>query len=231
MADLVTPIQVLAQEADYWVVCKPHNMSFHAESETMGFMQSMYESYPEHNFFPVHRLDKITSGLIILATNKESAAILSKLFEEHQIEKYYLALSAKKPKKKQGAIKGGMKAGRNGNWMLTSEKENWAFTQFFSVAAPSVGLRLFLLKPRTGKTHQLRVALKSLGSPILGDVRYGGRASDRGYLHAFYLGFTWKGEKQTYQKLPEIGAEFQDVEEVLLQQQWLPPTELNWPSN
>ena len=55
-------------------------------------------------------------------------------------------------------------------------------------------LRLFILQPKTGKTHQLRVAMKSLGSPILGDALYGGDSADRTYLHAYQLSFDYFGQ-------------------------------------
>jgi len=223
-------ITVLAKETDYWVAIKPNGMSFHAESDDLGFIQSMKESYPESTFYPVHRLDKITSGLILLATNKTAAQTFSTLFEEHQIEKYYLALSRKKPKKKQGTIKGGMQTSRRGSWMLTQAKDNWAQTQFFSTSIDT-GLRLFLLKPKTGKTHQLRVALKSIGSPILGDKRYGAEESDRGYLHAFHLSFDWYGITKTYQYLPDNGEKFQTLASVLEELNWLNPRQLKWPQD
>lgn len=219
---------VLYQEEDYWVVNKPAGMSFHAESQTLGFMQWIHEQYPDQTFYPVHRLDKITSGLILLAKNKLAAQTFGQLFEQHQMTKYYLAISTKKPKKKQGSIKGGMQQGRRGSWMLTQKNESFAHTQFFSTPIKP-GFRLFLLKPRTGKTHQLRVALKSLGAPILGDIRYGGEMSDRGYLHAFYLSFNWLGETRVYRTLPDLGNEFEHIESTMLEVGFDSPDKLAWP--
>lgn len=220
--------RVLYQDADYWVVIKPAGMSFHAESQGVGFMQWMNEAYPHQSFYPVHRLDKITSGLILLAVTKQAAQMFGDMFEKHLVTKFYLALSAKKPKKKQGSIKGGMQQGRRGSWMLNQTNENLAYTQFFSCAFKP-GVRLFLLRPRTGKTHQLRVVLKSLGSPILGDERYGGDVSDRGYLHAFNLCFEWKGKHKEYTSLPDFGCEFESIESVLKSNDFDSPVNLSWP--
>ena len=219
---------VLYREADYWVVNKPAGMSFHAEGQEIGFMQWMHEQYPDQTFYPVHRLDKITSGLILLAKNKQAAQKFGLMFEQHLVTKFYLAISAKKPKKKQGSIKGGMQQGRRGSWMLNQTSENLAHTQFFSTLIKP-GLRLFLLKPKTGKTHQLRVALKSLGAPILGDVRYGGEECDRGYLHAFQLGFEWLGEAKIYQFIPDFGEVFNMIEPVMKESGFSTPNELVWP--
>ena len=88
-----------------------------------------------------------------------------------------------------------MQKARNGAWKLCQSKENPAITRFESVSCEP-NLRLFILKPQTGKTHQLRVAMKSLGSPILGDALYGKNTEkiDRTYLHAARLQFEFKGQ-------------------------------------
>ncbi|MGL6428736.1 pseudouridine synthase, partial [Aeromonas hydrophila] len=106
-------------------------------------------------------------GILLFALNSQSAAVLAAQFAERKMKKTYLALSDRKPSKKQGWIKGGMEKSRRGMWKLTRNMENIAVTQFFSIRI-SEKMRLFILEPHTGKTHQLRVAMKSLGSPILG---------------------------------------------------------------
>ncbi|MDY6977642.1 MAG: pseudouridine synthase [Pseudomonadota bacterium] len=133
-----------------------------------------------------HRLDTGTSGCLCLAKNATVAAEIGELFSSRRVSKYYLALSSNKPKKKQGMIIGDMKNRRGGQRILLKTQENPAITQFFSSAARP-GTRGFVVKPHSGKTHQIRVALKSVGAPILGDTLYGGAASDRLYLHAWHL--------------------------------------------
>ena len=157
--------------------------------------------------FIVHRLDTETSGLLLIAKHKRAAAEFGTLFEQRKIAKLYLALSDQKPKKKQGHILGDMQPSRSGNYKLVPTKSNPAYTQFFSqsLAYEQKPLRLFLLKPHTGKTHQLRVAMKSIGSPILGDTRYGKTQSDRMYLHAYELVFEWYGEMIRIKALPDTG--------------------------
>ena len=71
---------------------------------------------------------------------------------------------------------------------------------------------LFLLKPQTGKTHQIRVAMKSICAPIVGDVLYGGTVSDRGYLHSIKLSFSHKGKKYEYINFPNVGKLFKSEE-------------------
>lgn len=96
---------------------------------------------------------------------------------------------------------------RAGCWRLAREGEYLARTEFHSYSVRP-GLRLFVLHPHTGRTHQLRVALKSLSAPILGDGRYGGSPADRGYLHACALRFEWAGACYCFEQLPCEGSVF-----------------------
>lgn len=133
-----------------------------------------------------HRLDTGTSGCLCLAKNERAAAEIGELFKTRAVGKYYVALSESKPKKKQGAIIGDMKNRRGGQRILLKTTEKPAITQFFSQSAKP-GVRGFIVKPFTGKTHQIRVALKSIGAPINGDALYGGNNAERLNLHAWRL--------------------------------------------
>lgn len=180
---------VVADLASFLVINKAANVDFHSSNNQAGIVAQVSHDRAGESLFPVHRLDKMTSGLLILAKSSEVAAQFGELFATRQIEKYYLAVSDKKPKKKQGLIKGDMKKGRNGSYLLLKSNDNSAVTQFFSYSiAP--GIRGYVLKPHTGKTHQLRVAMKSIGAPILGDDRYYPNNQQLiGMLHAWQLSF------------------------------------------
>ena len=166
----------------------------------------------------------------MFAKNKYTAQELGELFETQQVDKYYLAISDKKPKKKQGLIKGDMAAARRGSYKLLPSNTNPAITHFFSHSIGE-GKRLYLLKPSTGKTHQLRVAMKSIAAPIMGDTRYYPDCPEleRGCLHAYQIGFNLIGKQHCYQVLPE-GVEFKNTAVVeCLADMWHEPSELNWP--
>ena len=123
------------------------------------------------------------------------------------LQKYYCALSGRKPSKKMGKVRGDMERLRRGQWKLLRSMNRPATTAFVSEAlvheeedprmvaeasaaasSSSAARRAFVLKPLTGRTHQLRVALKSLGSPVLGDPMYAAATDaaneQRAYLHA-----------------------------------------------
>jgi tRNA pseudouridine32 synthase/23S rRNA pseudouridine746 synthase len=202
-------MQVIFENARFMLFNKPAGVSFHSEAGE-GFVV-LAEKQTGKKLYSVHRLDKMTSGLLLLAKSSEDANALSSLFEARAIEKFYLALSLRKPKKKQGWIKADMGSSRRGSYKLLSTNDNPAITQFKSTAL-RVHERLFLVKPHTGKTHQIRVALKSLGSPIAGDLRYSAvqeaKEEERGYLHAYALRFTLDGENFEFVCPPKDGERF-----------------------
>jgi tRNA pseudouridine32 synthase/23S rRNA pseudouridine746 synthase len=177
--------------------------------------------------YPAHRLDAMTSGLLLLAKTPEVAAELGRLFATREVEKYYLAIAAGKPRKKQGLVVGDMAKSRGGSYKLLRSHDNPAKTRFISqLHAP--GIRAYLLKPYSGKTHQLRVMMKSIGVAILGDQRYGGAAADRGYLHAFALRFTLFGVEHSYQLPATYGQWFIAPFDQPLMQHWHNPWALSW---
>lgn len=223
----MTNIAVLYKNNDFIIAIKNAGVNFHSEEEA-GFvvLVSQQEGIP---LFPVHRLDKMTSGLVILAKSSEAAALFGKMFENREVEKYYLAISMRKPKKKQGWVKADMGSARRGDYKLLPTMDNPAITQFISCALRTHE-RFFLIKPHTGKTHQIRVALKSLGSPCAGDERYAAsdeaRKEDRGYLHAYALRFVLKDEAFTFVSPPDEGERFVSCECTTQLELWNKPWEL-----
>lgn len=226
--------QVLHRTNDWLVIDKPAGTDFHSQSGQPGLMVELSEQLG-CKVWPVHRLDKVTSGCLLVATSASAAAQLSEQFAARSVTKEYLAIAAGKPKKKQGWVKGDMAKSRNGCWKLVRGQNNPAVTQFTSTAItdPKVEqaldssnqveqatatesgavqnqskhpLRLYHLMPKTGKTHQLRVMMKSIGVPIIGDQRYGGLSARRCYLHAYRLSFKWHGETITVCSIPQDHA-------------------------
>lgn len=185
---------IVFEHKDFVVINKRCGVSVHCESEgDVCLTASLAQQLGVERVWLVHRLDKATSGLLLFALNRDSAAALSAQFAEKTMRKTYLALGTHKPAKKQGWVKGSMARSRRGTWKLTRDEDNFAVTRFSSQSLKP-GLRLFVLQPFTGKTHQLRVAMKSIGSPILGDTLYGGDEAEHLFLHAWRLVFDYRGE-------------------------------------
>ncbi len=218
-------IDVIFQNQDFIVVNKPPGLGFHCESQMPGLVALIKQQQKLLELYPVHRLDKMTSGLVLFALNLSTAQQFQCLFSQHDIQKYYLAISNKKPKKKQGWIIGDMVPARRGSWKLTNTRNRPAKTYMMS-ALIKPKQRLYLIKPVTGKTHQIRVALKSIGAPILGDIRYAdsnqARQVDRGYLHAFALRFTLLGVVYQFVQ-PPTGQAFLTLECQAIIKRWQEP--------
>ncbi len=143
----------------------------------------------------VHRLDKDTSGILVAAKNERAQQLMVEKFANRQIEKEYLAICIGNPGDRliEGNI--GRHPVRRKEMALLKAGGRAARTQCQSIAHTSQ-LSLVRLFPETGRTHQLRVHLKSVGSPILGDSVYGNLplnkklGAKRQLLHAYRLQFT-----------------------------------------
>ena len=224
--------ELIENNEHFLIVYKKPNTSFHSEGGVCGLFETVKQAQGLTELYPVHRLDKVTSGLLLMAKTAAVNQELVDQFKNREVQKFYLAISGKKSKKKQGLIKGDMESARRGAWKLLATHTNPAITQFFS-APLGDGKRLFIVKPNTGKTHQIRVALKSIGAPILGDVLYADAAScinvDRVYLHAFSLAFRLQGNAYRFTELPREGNLYANDEFHLAMQAFSTPWKLAWP--
>ncbi len=125
----------------------------------------------------VHRLDKDTSGVLLIAKNSKTAEFLTDAFRNKTIEKTYLALVKGSMKKRQGVINIPLRKkmiGKNEKVAPDFSQGKEAITEF-KVLRDEMDFSLLELKPLTGRTHQLRVHCKELGHPIINDIKYGGR--------------------------------------------------------
>jgi len=145
----------------------------------------------------VHRLDKDTSGILLIARNKKSAEFLTKSFKEKTIKKTYLALVNGIVKKESGTINIPLRkkfVGNNEKVYPDFEEGKQAVTDF-KVLKDFFDYTLLELNPQTGRTHQLRVHCKEMGHAIINDIKYGGidaarkNLSDRLCLHAYKIEF------------------------------------------
>ena len=197
--------EIVKEEVEFVVINKHEGVDFHGHGLTSRLREDL-----GCDIFPVHRLDKPTSGLLIFAKTSKIAHEFATLFQSHLVKKTYIAISNKKPKKKQGLVKGDMEKARGGKWLLTRTSLKPAITRFESEYLKE-GYRLYTLYPQTGKTHQLRVMMKSIGAPILGDDKYGGDKSDRVYLHALKIEFSLLGVDYTFSAPPQECEHFRIV--------------------
>lgn len=181
------------------VIDKPAGVLTHSKGElndefTVADFFRSYTTYGLDTNRPgiVHRLDRDTSGIMIGARNQETAALLQKQFADRKTKKTYLAVVIGSPKKPQATID--LPIGRNPKAPSTFrvDPKGKAALTGYQVLAQDDRYSLVGLMPQTGRTHQLRVHMQYLGTPILGDRVYG-KAADRLYLHALSLEITIPG--------------------------------------
>jgi 23S rRNA pseudouridine1911/1915/1917 synthase len=178
------------------VVNKPKGVLTHSKGVlndefTVAEFFKHYSSYNNQTNRPgiVHRLDRDTSGLIIGARNTETAELLQKQFADRKTKKVYYAVVVGHPKLDKALID--LPISRNPQAPSTFRVDpngKSALTKY-EVIASSDKYSLVKLEPKTGRTHQLRVHMKYLNTPILGDRVYG-KSADRLYLHAASLEIT-----------------------------------------
>ena len=215
-------IPIIYEDDRILAVNKPPHLSHHDDQSEQGIMSLLRQQRPDGRLYGVHRLDRVTSGVLLLAKDSSTASALMRKFAKREVKKYYVAISHKKAKKKQGWVRGEMAKSRRGSYKLIPEKQSsseskeYAVSRYFTAGLGNLDVSsslvtdessgaatprtLVLFQPNTGKTHQLRVASKSIGLPILGDSRYGGGRvvmngygdglHERTYLHACAVSVT-----------------------------------------
>lgn len=218
-------LKILFENNDYLVIEKPAGITVNRSDTTSNetTLQDLIEkenkinkSDPDQEFLDrggiVHRLDKETSGGLIIAKNSKAFRELQRQFKERIVEKSYLALSHGEIKPESGEINvpvGRLPWNRKRFGVLAGGREaltNYEVQNYFKFERETLTLvRLF---PKTGRTHQIRVHLKHINHPIFSDPLYGGRKvsnSDRKilprvFLHAEAISFLdpKTGEKVMY---------------------------------
>jgi 23S rRNA pseudouridine955/2504/2580 synthase len=218
-------IQSLVIHRDDWVIAlnKPPGLAVQGGSGTERHVDGMLDALRfglEERPRLVHRLDKDTSGLLLIARSGQAAKRLSASFRDRETEKLYWAVVVGVPPRAEGAIDLPL-AKRPGardreTMQVDYEEGQKALTHFRIMDRAGNRAALLALWPRTGRTHQLRVHCAEIGCPILGDRKYGGEEallsavadSRRLHLHARRLTLPHPSGKGTLRLQAELPAHF-----------------------
>ena len=205
-------LRIIFEDEDLIACNKPPNLVVHPGTGHSGHdtLIDIVKSYvltkkhPRETGEPmlVHRIDRDTSGIVLIAKNKRVLRYLHSHFREHQIDKKYIAVCHGKPGKKSGIIevKLAKTLERNSGTKVTVEENGQFAKTQYSVIGTNGALTELEVGIGTGRTHQIRVHLGHIGCPIVGDVRYGDKELDKAlflnrnifrrlYLHAYMISF------------------------------------------
>lgn len=158
----------------------------------------------------VHRLDRDTSGVVILAKDAETQKFLRRQFQERKTHKTYEAVVEGQLKLDEARIDLPIARDLKRPTTFRVDPNGKASETFYKVLRTNGEKSLVELRPTTGRTHQLRVHMKYLGHPILGDPVYGGETAERLFLHARQLEITLPGGKREVFEA-KVPKEFLDV--------------------
>ncbi len=203
------PLDIVYEDDDLIVVNKPAGMVVHpAYGHQAGtLVNALLAHCPAladegQNERPgiVHRLDKDTSGLIIVAKNESSRRHLQGQFKRREVKKVYLALVEGQLTPRRGAIEAPIGRDRRQRKRMAVVREGRAACTAYRVVEYFANHTLLEVEPKTGRTHQIRVHLAFIGHPVVGDAVYGFRKQrlkvPRQFLHASYLGFRRPSDDQ-----------------------------------
>ncbi len=175
--------RVVHEDDDLIVLDKPAGLAVQGGTKTHRHVDGMLDAFARKGVRPrlVHRLDRETSGLLVVARTPKSARYLAQAFKDHEIRKLYWAIVMGRVVEKRGAIDLAIgKDGPEGREKMSADadKTKRARTGFqICLRAGKVATWLGLM-PATGRTHQLRAHCAAIGHPILGDAKYGGAGPD-----------------------------------------------------
>ena len=212
------PLEILYEDGDLAVVIKPRGMVVHPAAghpdgtlvnALLGRLDSLGGIGGELRPGIVHRLDKETSGLMLVAKNDESQEELSRMLKDREIEKHYRALAEGRFRETEGEIDAPIGRSRRDRKKMAVDPEGRPALTRWKVLAEGAACALLDVRILTGRTHQIRVHLRSIQHPVCGDELYG---YEKGIkvpclmLHAYSLRFSHPRTKEemTFQApLPE----------------------------
>lgn len=213
------PLDIVYEDQDVVVINKPQGMVVHPSAG--HFKGTMVHALLYHIkdlssindvIRPgiVHRIDKDTSGLLIVAKNNQAHEALAKQLKDKTILRKYIALVHGEVPHEQGTIDAPIGRSKTNRKMQAIIKDGRSAVTHFKVLEKFTGYTLIELQLETGRTHQIRVHMKYIGHPVAGDPVYGSKKTLKGegqFLHAKVLGFTHPTthERMVFEApLPEI---------------------------
>lgn len=215
-------IQILHNEKHFLVCIKPHGvLSENSDGKTDGMVELLSEQ-TGCEIYPVHRLDREASGVMVYARTKAGAGKLSALVQTDGFEKVYLAVVHGKPIEETGVMEDFLfkDSKKNKSFVVKKERKGvkYAKLEYQTLKTKELDGQSFSLvkiKLHTGRTHQIRVQFSSRNMPLAGDSRYGSRLDGNMCLFSCSIGFVnpFNGKKMAFEARPD-GGHFECFSEI-----------------
>lgn len=214
------PLEILYEDEDLAVVVKPRGMVVHPAAghpdgtlvnALLARLDSLGGIGGELRPGIVHRLDKETSGLMLVAKNDETQEALSRMLKDREIEKHYRALAEGRFKEPEGEIDAPIDRNKKDRKKMAVDPEGRPALTRWKVLAEGTACTLLDVHILTGRTHQIRVHLKNIGHPVCGDELYGfgrGVSVPCLMLHAYSLDFEHPRTKEKMSFTAELPEDF-----------------------
>ena len=193
-------IEIIYQNSELLIVNKPHGIVVHPSkghsndtviNALLGMDIKFEANLGQTKPFLVHRLDKDTSGLLLVAKNEKMYSYLTEIQKKRKIKKNYLAVIKGVPDKKYATIDASISRNKSHRKKMSVNSKGRKSLTTYKVIKSNDSMSLVELELHTGRTHQIRVHMQALGHPIIGDTLYGKKSKliDRQLLHAYKLEF------------------------------------------
>lgn len=170
---------------------KPPGLPVQADKTGDLALVQLGSAYCKHTLFPIHRLDRPASGLIVFGKKESATAKLSAQFKNREVEKTYLAVVGEMPPKQSDTLHHFLTKSNKGNKaIIVEERQGKKAVLEYKLLGSTENYHLLEVKPLTGRYHQIRAQLAAIGCSIKGDVKYGFRRSNKDrsiHLHAWKL--------------------------------------------
>ncbi len=180
---------VIYDDGDVIALNKPYDLAVQGGTKTRRHVDGLLPGLKnELGVVPrlVHRLDKDTSGVLLLARSAEAARRLGAMFKGREVKKIYWALISPVPEHHSGTIRAGIlkgEGGRKEKMLVDDDKGKSAVTEFAVLETAGNQAAFAAFWPRTGRTHQIRVHAQLIGSPIIGDRKYRKERPEQEFEH------------------------------------------------